>query len=701
MLHDTRAKAAFAASFPPWAHPVGLAIAIGIAYFLAARLSLALLAKPAGVAVFWPAAGVAAGVLITVGSRARLPVIVGTVAATIVANVLGDRNIWSSIIFAVCNAGEAVLVAGLIERFFGSSFSLDSLQRVLGLLAACIIGAAISGVGGTLGYVLFHSSTASALTIWYHWFTSDAIGIMTVAPLLIGLFSATRDPPPRREVLEGTLALAMLTVLSGFVIHLPSQAWAVEVTITVLFPLLLWIAARCRPVFAAAATFISALILVWTTTFGIGIFGDPNLPIAERILLAQACILSLSLCALVLAALFAERRQHEAILMESEVQLQEALRVAKRADRAKSSFLAAASHDLRQPLQTLNLLQGALKRHIQVGEARTLLAGIERSVDVMNDMLTSFLDINRLESGTLSPSMSDFPINNILDSVAADFLVPVEEKGLSWRLVRSGTTVHSDRRMLEWMIRNLLSNAVRYTDRGRILVGCRRTGDMVRIEVWDSGLGITSEHIPRIFDEFYQVPENAQLGGFGLGLAIVQRLGKILDHHIDVRSTLGKGSGFSIDVPLGHEKANVADQSRAPPDKADVPFLGTILVIEDDYCVRTGLDMLLSSEGLGVVSAATGNEALALVAKKGLRPDLVISDFNLSGPMNGVESIEALRAALAWKIPALVLTGDIRSRVIDGIAEHDVGIAAKPLNADELLQLIHRLHAHSKSRVGN
>jgi CheY-like chemotaxis protein len=349
----------------------------------------------------------------------------------------------------------------------------------------------------------------------------------------------------------------------------------------------------------------------------------------------------------------------------------------------------------------LNLLQGALKPHIQVGEARSLLAGMERSVDVMNGMLTSFLDINRLESGTLSPSMSDFPINDILGSVAADFLAAVKEKGLNWRQVQSGITVHSDRRMLEWMIRNLVSNAVRYTDLGKILVGCRRAGDKVRIEVWDSGVGITGEHIPRIFDEFYQVPKNAQLGGFGLGLAIVQRLGKMLGHHIDVHSTPGKGSRFSIEVQLGHEKANVADQSKTPQGKADIPFLGTILVIEDDYFVRTGLDLLLRSEGLAVISAASGNEALALVANKGMRPDLVISDFNLSGPMNGVESIEALRAALAWKIPALVLTGDIRSRVIDEIAEHDVGIAAKPLNGDELLQRIHRLNVHSKSPVGN
>ena len=686
MLHHPQAKTghhtpAFAESFPPWAFSIGLAIAVGAAYFLAARLSLALLSESAGVAVFWPAAGVAAGLLISMGPTARLPVIVGTMAATIVANTLGDRNIWSAIVFAVCNAGEAVLIAGLLERFFGSPFSLDRLHRVLGLLMAAIFGTAVSGIGGMVGYLLFHNSTASALTIWSLWFASDVIGVVTVAPLVIGIFSIARDPPPRGEVLEGALALALIIALSGFVVYLPSDAWAVGVTNACLFPLLLWIAARCRPVFAAAAMFTFALTIVWTTTFGIGVFGSSDLPISERILSAQVAILAQALYALVLAALFAERRLHEAKHMESEARLQDALKVgqvtafdwavrsgnsrrsenaaqvlghnpnevytatdflarihpddrqsftacvhglrpdspsyavtfrylrsddrevwleesakaefdtagllarvtgltrditerkrveselaaaqsaAESANRAKSGFLAAASHDLRQPLQTLNLLQRALKPHIADDEARTLVAGIGRSVDVMNGILNSLLDINQLEAGTLRPSMSAFPVNDVFDSVAADFVETIKEKGLEWRLVRSGVAVHSDRRMLEDMIRNLLSNSVRYTDRGRILLGCRRAGDKVRIEVWDSGVGIVGEHIPRIFEEYYQGQDSAKLGGgFGLGLAIVQRLAKVLDHHVDVRSTPGKGSGFSIELPLAYQKAKGADR---------------------------------------------------------------------------------------------------------------------------------------------
>ena len=165
---------AFGRSFPPWVISACLAVAVAISYFLAARLSLALLIKPDGVAVFWPAAGVSAGVLIGLGAKARLPVIVGVMAATIAANLLGDRNIPSSVVFAACNAFEAVLVAGLMERYFGLPFRLDSLRRVLGMVTAAIVGAAVSGIGGTLGYLLFHSSATPIVMIWYHWLASDA-----------------------------------------------------------------------------------------------------------------------------------------------------------------------------------------------------------------------------------------------------------------------------------------------------------------------------------------------------------------------------------------------------------------------------------------------------------------------------------------------------------------------------------------------
>jgi signal transduction histidine kinase/ActR/RegA family two-component response regulator len=624
------------------------------------------------------------------GSAARIPVIVGTMAATIVANLMGDRNIGSAVVFGACNAGEAVLVAALLDRIYGLPFNLDSLRRVMGLVCVAIIGPVVSGIGGTAGYLLFHNSTASALTIWWHWSVSDAIGIMTVAPLFIGLPPLITDPPPRRELLEGTLALTILTALSALVTQLPNDTWTGEIAIVTVFPLLLWIAARCRPVFAAAAVFVCAISIVWTTTFEIGIFGDPNLTINERVQASQASILAVSLCGLVLAALFAERRQHAHSLAESERRLQGALTEAERANRAKTSFLSAASHDLRQPLQSLNLLQSALKRRVEDGEGLILINRIGHSLGVMKGILDSLLDVNRVEVGTLAPAVSDFQIGDVFDSVTADFLELAKEKNLELRVVRSRAAVHSDRHMLEVMIRNLLSNAVRYTEHGRILLGCRRAEDKLRIEVWDSGIGIKAEHIPRIFEEYYQAEGGAHPDGYGLGLAIVDRLKKVLGHDIKVRSTLGKGSGFSIALPLARKKADTADQPAISASESPGPFRGTILVVEDDAFVRSGLESLLNSEQVNAVAAANANEALAMVARDGLRPDLILSDLNLHGSVDGIECIDAVRAALKRKIPAIVLTGDVRSQAYERIEKHNVGIALKPLNAEELMKLINR-----------
>ena len=300
-----------------WVGPIGLTVAVGVAYFLAARLSLHLLTKPDGVAVFWPAAGVAAGVLIAVGPGARWSVAAATIGATVAANLLGDRNLPSVIAFGVCNAAEALFVAWLIEWHFGPRFELDRLSHVLGLVVASAIATSASGLGGTVAYVLFHSSTASALTIWRHWFASDAIGIITVAPLLIGLCSTLRNPPPKAELLDGIGALTALTAVVGFAIFAPLGRWTIAVPIALVFPLMLWLTAKCQPVFASAAAFIATLVIVWATTFEIGFFADPDVPASDRILEAQATILAVSLCAFVLAALFAERRQSEARLQQA------------------------------------------------------------------------------------------------------------------------------------------------------------------------------------------------------------------------------------------------------------------------------------------------------------------------------------------------------------------------------------------------
>jgi PAS domain S-box-containing protein len=310
----------------PLVGALGLAIAVGIAYFLAARLSLALLAKPDGVAVFWPAAGVSSGVLIVLGRAARLPVASGVIVATIIANLMGDRGVWDAAASALWDTGEALLAAWLIERYFGLGFTLGRLRNVLGLLAAAVVATAASGIGGMISFKLFHSPTAPIWTTWQHWFASDAVGIITVAPMVIGFAEALRNPPPQSEIIEGVAALVALAATIVFVILLPFEPWQAVRPAVLLFPVLLWLAARCQPAFAAAGAFVVSLTIVWTTTFGIGQLvnptfpigiGDPTVPIGSRILAAQIAIAACTLSASVLAALFAERRKAEERLLEA------------------------------------------------------------------------------------------------------------------------------------------------------------------------------------------------------------------------------------------------------------------------------------------------------------------------------------------------------------------------------------------------
>jgi PAS domain S-box-containing protein len=298
--------------------PVVLAVIVGIGYFLSARLGLVLLTRPDGVAVFWPAAGVASGVLIALGPRARWPIATGTMVATVLANLLGDRNFAFAVVSAFCNAGEALLIAWLIECNFGSKFALDSPRRVLGLIAAAAVSAALSGIGGTAGFIFFHSSAAPALTIWQHWFSSDALGIVAVAPVLIGFAAAIRNPPSTRESIEGFTVIAAVLVTAWLAVFKLRQPWAVIVPGALLYPMQLMLAARCQPVFGAFAAFIVALTIVFATSFSLGQFFDPAVSIEDRILAGQAAILVTSLATFVLSALFAERRQRESVIAERE-----------------------------------------------------------------------------------------------------------------------------------------------------------------------------------------------------------------------------------------------------------------------------------------------------------------------------------------------------------------------------------------------
>jgi two-component system CheB/CheR fusion protein len=374
-----------------------------------------------------------------------------------------------------------------------------------------------------------------------------------------------------------------------------------------------------------------------------------------------------------------------------------AQRQAEQANVAKSRFLAAASHDLRQPLQTLVLLQGSLTKVIEGDAARKLLTRLDQALSAMSGMLNALLDINQIEAGTVRAEMVDFSLNDLFDRMKDEFGYHARAKGVDLRVVRSGVTIHSDIRLLEQMLRNLLSNAVKYTKRGKVLLGCRNHKEMVSIEIWDTGIGIPDDEFQSIFEEYHQLNNAARERnhGLGLGLSIVQRLGKLMGHRVRVGSRLGKGSVFAIEItraPVGAE-AKFEHQNRAAHDRpgVDVALAAEILVIEDDPEMSDLLAVVLAEEGYRTSTAPDGVIALDLVARGVVHPDLLLADFNLPSGMNGIQTTMKIREALGREVPVVILTGDISTGTLREIALRKYVKLNKPVKPHDLLSVIKEL----------
>ena len=378
--------------------------------------------------------------------------------------------------------------------------------------------------------------------------------------------------------------------------------------------------------------------------------------------------------------------------------LEAAKRSAELANLAKSRFLAAASHDLRQPLQSLALLQALLAQTVEGEKPTGLVSRLGQTLTAMSGMLNALLDINQIEAGGVQATPLTFPIRDVLGRLRDEFAYQADAKRLDLRIVPSSLTIRSDPRLLEQMIRNLLSNALKYTRRGKVLVGCRRQADTVRIEIWDTGIGIAEADLQTIFDEFHQIGNAARERhrGLGLGLSIVQRLGVLLDHAVRVRSVPGRGSVFSIDVPRGADAPVGASDSRdvgAAAASKTVRHPGKIIMIEDDPEVRELLGLILESEGYTVMAAPDGAAALKLVAAGAIRPEIILSDYNLPGDMNGLALLSRLRDLLHYPVPGIILSGDISTPALAVITQADCAQLSKPVNASDLARTIEHLLA--------
>ncbi len=385
------------------------------------------------------------------------------------------------------------------------------------------------------------------------------------------------------------------------------------------------------------------------------------------------------------AELDAHRHRLEDLVERRTRELATAKAEAERANTAKSHFLAAASHDLRQPLSALSLYVGALKSKLG-GEDAVLASNMAHCVDNLNEMLSDMLDLSRLDAGVVTPEVADFEVHAAIAKVFSSYEPQAKTKGLTMRFGPSTAIGRTDPVLFQRILGNLLSNAIRYTERGGVLVGCRRRGGKLRVEVWDTGIGIPADKTAEIFEEFTQLgnDERNLAKGTGLGLAIVAKMAALLGLQVRVRSRPGRGSVFAVELPSGEPVAR-----REPRSYADRPL--RIALVEDNAEVAVAMAYALSSVGHSVVAAASRTELLERLADA--EPDIIVSDYRLAGDEDGLAVIGALRSRFGATLPALIITGDTDPAVIRRMSEQRISVQHKPLNLEALRSRIAALTA--------
>ena len=363
-----------------------------------------------------------------------------------------------------------------------------------------------------------------------------------------------------------------------------------------------------------------------------------------------------------------------------------ARREAERANKANSAFLAAASHDLRQPVQALSLLNGALRRTVKNERALEMIDSQQHSLTAMTNLLNSLLDISRLDAGAVSPELEEFPIRRLIDRLSDEFARQAQHHGLEFSSLPSDSIVSSDPNLLAEIIQNLVSNAIRYTDKGSVRLECVENEGRCRIEVTDTGIGINEDQLDAIFGEFHQckVP-GASKEGFGLGLAIVKRLADLLQLEIDVVSDVGRGSCFCIIAPTVAGAVTAKDDEVRDTLGDEALSTGLIVLIEDDVNVANAWGLLLEGEGFRVATATSATEASALINHLDESPALLISDFHLLDGSTGVEAVSAIREFFDEQIPAFIVSGDTSKVVKESRLLDNCTLMSKPIDTNRLL----------------
>ena len=676
-------------------------VAIGVIYFALAKGGLALASIHPSATPIWPPTGVALAAVLVWGYR-TWPAIF---TAAVIANATTAGSVATAIAIATGNSLEAVVGAYLINRWSSGCNTFSTPNSVAKFALICfVIATPISASIGltslaTAGYI----ERTNFANAWVTWWLGDVTGALVIAPVIVLWASSHYQAFNRNEFLEtvGVLATAAAVGLIAFSPLIEQTPSRDPLGFLAILPML-WAALRRGPRDTATVALVLAGITIWGTLTGGGPFTTADLNVS--FLLVLMFLISITVPSLLLSADVEVRKKAEESLRRAQFELER--KVAERtqelelANAAKSRFLAMASHDLRQPLHALGLFVAQLRTPLKSAERTKTIERVDATRKEMNEMFNSLLDISRLDAGILTPKITEFPIARLLQKIETRFDQATREKGLRLRVRRSDAWVRSDAMLLERILLNLVSNAVRYTLRGGIIVGCRRRGEMLRIEVWDSGPGIPEDQKQNIFGEFFQLtaPDRNRYGGLGLGLAIVDRLRLLLNHQIDLTSTVGRGSRFAILVPMADECVTSIEPVGSPHPAAFAVEGKVILVIADAPSVQEGTAGLLGKWGYSVLTAGSDEAALIRLAERQQRPDLIISDYHLASGKTGIRAIEQINAAFGSSIPAILISGDTAPEPLRDAKDRGYILLHKPVDPMRLRAVMHELFMEHDDR---
>src|SRR5690606_31926363 len=372
--------------------------------------------------------------------------------------------------------------------------------------------------------------------------------------------------------------------------------------------------------------------------------------------------------------------------VRAEARLREAKHEAEQANLSKTKFLAAVSHDLLQPLNAARLFTGALLEHPLPPATSALARQINQSLEDVENLLGTLMDISKLDAGVIKPDVGSFNIADLLDNLANEYRQVCTSQHLQFRFVGSQCVVHSDVQLLARILRNFLTNAVRYTQQGRVLLGCRRHAQGLRIEVWDTGMGIAQDKLEEIFQEFkrIQCADHARDQGLGLGLAIVDKIARMLGHRIHVRSVEGRGSVFSVEVPYGSRSPGPVTQLSIPASIGEHLRGARIWVLDNDPSICAAMRTLLENWECQVITALSADDLASQVDDFRAAADLLLADYHLDNGVNGVDVAAAINARRATPLPVLLITANYSNELKQQVRELGHMLMHKPVRPMKL-----------------